>query len=366
MTYLKARQYVAWGGILIWMVVAAALWGLSYRDLWPEALDQRLSAVGLLMALQIGVGLPLDWLGGYWLPHRYARSEISLGEWFISWAKAAVAQALLMGLLVLVLMGATAWLGWLGALGWLAISMLLLLGFQFYLHLGLTWHPHLMENNQGRLLFLVRQKDRTFTGGIYGIPGKESIVYPEYWRDRFPEAVNRLLVARRHGAVNTGAHGRGVLLALGWNLLLFAAAVYLSPEMPSQGHGLLGTVGAFTLLSVLTPLLPLPWLSRRAVYEMDRWTYYQRMNPDDLRRSIELTHRLREDTGEEKLPLSRWMSTPSRARREAHFASQKAVQGAWQASRQANFASWAGFNLLNRSWPDQLGRPELWVFPPVD
>lgn len=366
MTYLKARQRIAWIGILIWTGVCGFLLWQGYQGSQMEWEPTRLTATLVLMALMVLVSLPMDWLGGYWLVHRYSRSSIKAGEWWLGWAKAATIQSLIMGLNLLVLGAATVWLGWLGALGWLFISMMIFLGFQFYLHVAMTWQPHVMENNQGRLLFVVDTADRTFTGGIFGIPGKESIVYPKYWQERFGKSVNQLLIARRHGAVNIGSHGRGVLLAIGWNLGLFALAMFLSPELPSTGLGLISTVAIFSLLNLLTQLFPLPAISRSAVYQLDLWTYQKKMNPDDLRKSMEVTHRLREDLGEENLPLSRWAATPTRAMRDQHFSRQKPVKGAWQASRQANFTSWAGFNLLNRVWPDQLGRPDVWVFPPVD
>ncbi len=365
MNYLKSRLRVSMLGVVAWLLLSAAMVYLSFHPSseWPQTSSMAL--IGGLVGMFLLFGLPVDFLAGYWLPRRFARQQQEVKEWLISWSKAATIQGIFLWLNLGMMVAMSAWLGWIGSIGWFFLSMMLLVGFQFYLHIGLTWARHEMENNQGRLLFVVEHQDRSFTGGIYGLPGKESIVYPRYWRERFPDGANRLLVARRHGAVNTGSHGRGVLLGFGSNLLCFGLALFLSPAPLHQFPGLLGVIGIFSLLAALNQLL-LAKLSRRGVFELDRWTYFKKMDPDDLRASIEWTHRLQEDQGDAKLPWESWTPTPSRKAREQMFSSQREVKGAWQAAKYASFSSWAGFNLLNRAWPDQVGRPELWVFGPVD
>jgi hypothetical protein len=356
-------------GWLARLLIGAFCAALALTDLspWLAALaPQPMLAALLLVGVWTLGSLPLDWLGGYWLPQRHARSQDTLLTWLGRWGRAGLTQGTFYVLNLTMLSLMSGWLGWLGALGWLLISMLLLLGFQFYLHLGLTWATHRLENDQGRLLFVVAHHDRGFTGGIYGLPGKESIVYPQYWRERLREPVNQFLINRRHGAINTGAHGRGVLLALGWNLLLFAGALVLSGSLPDSSQGLLQTVSWYSLLSLLSGIGLLPWLSRRGSYEVDRWTYQQGLDPDLLREGLAQTERLRDAPSAGPATWAIWQSVPSQAQRERRFASQQPLQGAWQATRQAIFASWAGGNLLSRSLPEQIGRPELWVFLPGD
>lgn len=360
MSYARARILLGLLSLsLLALACATLLWPPVYTGV---ATWSRPATVGLLVGGWLLLTLPFDWLGGYWLPTRYARSALSLGQWLVAWGRASLTQGAFFFLNLSALSAMTDWLGWLGAMGWLFLSMLLLLGFQVYLHIGLTWTGHQVENDQGRLLFVLAHQDRGFTGGIFGLPGKESIVFPAYWRTRFRAPVHQLLINRRHGAINTGAHGRGVLLAVGWNLLLFAAALLLSGTLPATSGGLLQTVGGYSLLSLLSAVGPLPWLSRRGVYEIDRWTYYKGMDPDLLREGMAATHRLRED--EAGTALTR--AVPTQAMREAQFVQQQPMRGAWQATRQALFTSWAGGNLLCRSFPVQLGRPELWVFLPGD
>lgn len=366
MSYARARFMLGWLARLLGGAVSVALVlpGVS-RSLATLA-PQPITAAALLVGAWWLWSFPLDWLGGHWLPRQHARSHESLAAWLSRWGRAVVAQGLFYLLNLYLLSVMTGWLGWPGALGWLFVSMVLLLGFQVYLHVGLTWASHRYENHRGRLLFVMQHQDRGFTGGIFGLPGKESIVYPQYWRERLRDPVNQFLINRRHGAINTGAHGRGVLLAFGWNLLLFAAALFLSTEGPDTSTGLVQTVGWYSLLSLLSSVGLLPWLSRRGSYEIDRWTYQQGLDPDLLREGMAQTERLREAPRSGLIRGWGGPSVPTQAQRERHFASQRPVRGAWQAYGQAIFTSWAGGNLMSRALPEQLGRPELWVFPPGD
>jgi hypothetical protein len=366
MPYARARTLIGLIALLILALFCLSVTLPVVSTALTQISPQPAVALALLLGGWLLISLPLDWVGGYWLPARYARSQASAGQWMLNWAKASLTQTSFFYLNLLALSAMTNWLGFVGAIGWMCLSMVILLGFQFYLHVGITWAAHRLENDQGRLLFVVDHADRSFTGGIFGLPGKESIVYPRYWRDRFRAPVNRMLINRRHGAINTGAHGRGVMLAFGWNLLLFAGAMLLSRALPNTVVGLCQTIGWYSLLSLLSTIGLLPWLSRRGVYEVDRWTYFKGLDPDLLREGMAETHRLREDLDRSAFSRTFTHSVPTLAMREQHFVSQQPLRGAWQATRQAVFTSWAGGNLLCRSLPEQLGRPELWVFLPGD
>jgi len=365
MTYFRARTFLG----AIQTLVMMALCGLLIWQL-PEMSSLGQLSSELLTALWVGgyllISLPFDFMGGYLLPQRFSRKHLELTPWLVGWVKAVAVQGIFLWGNAMLLQSMTRWLGWGGALSWVAFAMVILIGFQFYLHLGMNWAGHTVENNQGRLLFLTEHQDNSFTGGIFGLPGKESIVYPADWQEKFPDKVNKLLIARRHGAVNTGTHGRGVILAFLWNIALFGLALFLTPGIPIGGTGFILTASIFTLLSSLSLIGPLPLMSRRGVHEIDRWTYFKGMDADILRESMALTHRLQEDTIDTPLPRAVWQATPTLAVRKETFGQQKGFKGAWQAMRQALFASWAGGNLLNRTLPDQIGRPELWVFHPGD
>ena len=311
--------------------------------------------------------LPLEWVGGYRLPAQKGRIQGSGLHWAGKWLRAATVQGLLYWLIGLSVYYITAWLGFWGGVGWVFILMLLITGFQLYIALAIAPIKMQSTSHRGRLLFYLDSADKRFTGGIYGVPGQESIVLPTYWKERFSAAVQDILLARRHGAINTGSHGRGVFLAIAWNTAGFALSAWLSTGGPGTVAGLLETSCWFTLFSLLAHAGPLPWLSRRAVLEIDRWVYYKGFDADALRDSFTQTHRLQEEYAEAAPVLSRWSRAfPTLEMRQENLRTQAPIKGGWQASRHAVYASWAGLNLLARTQAYHLGLPELWVFQPGD
>ncbi|GAB4411097.1 MAG: hypothetical protein OHK0039_15980 [Bacteroidia bacterium] len=368
MSYTRARfrlgllaQFVLAGGCVVAMV-----------GLWPTAADAQTDipagiVLGLFVLGYMLAALPFDWLGGYYLPQRHGRSGETAARWWLAWIRGAGLQAAYFWLAGYALLLATDWLGLPGAIGCVFVQMLLLTGFQLYVARGVAHLPMDDTADRGRFVFYLDSPDRSFTGGIYGIPGIESIVLPTYWRTRFPERVQEVFLARRHGAINAGSHGRGVLLAILWNTLLFALAAWLVPGGPATVAGLLCTSLLFSLLSLLGSVGLLPWLSRRAVFEIDRWVFYKGLDADALRASFEATHRLQEDLGDGGVPVPlALLSFPTLEMRRSQLASQRDLKGAWQVGRHARYTSWAGLNLLARTPAYLLGRPSLWVFLPGD
>ncbi|WNJ21109.1 hypothetical protein [Pontibacter sp. G13] len=337
----------------------------SQLDLWAGSLSMPV-AWALLIVGFVLVSLPFDLIGGYILPHKFGRTTETLGEWVIGMLRGVGVQGFYFFIQGLILSWIGGWLGPWGAVGWVAISMILLTGLQFYiarLVYGFEWR---MESHQGRWVYFFDSQDRAFSGGVCGFPGKESIVIPEYWVQRFPAAVTKMMITRRIGAIQSGSHGRGIGVAYIVNLLAFTGAVFLSPLPLTTLGGLVATVCIFAGFSALAMVGLIPWLSRKGVFEIDRWVYYKRVDIDALRESFDLTHRLQEDMGGKSPVAAVLTSVPTQSMRQAYLQSQAPVKGAWQASRHAIFTSWAGINLLARASYLNQGRPALWVFLPGD
>ncbi len=367
MTYALARIWLGSITILLWAGISVTcLWlgcGSSVLD------DLPLTGPSFVLLLALGhllLSLPLDWVGGQWLPEKHGQPRDGSRLWWRKWIRASLVQAILFGLLGCWLLLVGQYLGRLGSVGGMALTMLILAGMQVWVaRASLNWETFL-DNSKGKRVFYLDNTDPGFTGGISGIPGMEVLVLPKKWRDRMTEKMLKVLLARRHGAIQTIAHARGFLVAFLWNVAAFAVAVFLSPEGTSTGAGLIQTVAGFSLLSLLGSGWVLPWLSRRAVWEIDRWVFYRGGDADVLRQSFSETF----PAGEIPARIAPWLSLvvamPYPQSRLDHLATQLAYRGAWHSARQATFFSWAGLNLFTRAYPTLVGLPERWVFLPGD
>ena len=369
MTYTRSRIWLGSLNVGFWLLAS----GLGLLFGFPEAYTQFLAPLpglaqwAVFVLIYVLLSFPFDWIGGHRLPYAHGRSQDSFGRWLGKWARGAGIHAAILWLTGIMLWGASLWLGILGGLGWMAIMMLLLTGFQLFLAQGMATLPETIESNRGRWIFYVESEDRGFTGGVYGVPGKENIILPQYWKRKFDKKVNSALLARRHGAIITGSHGRGIGSAVLVNLALLGIALWLSPDGAASISGLVRTSLTYTLLFGLALVGPFPWLSRRGVFEVDRWSYHKGVDGDALRESFQVTDRLREDPSRDVPLIGKWLvSVPDEKMRLQNLQTQKPKKGAWQATRHAVFTSWAGVNLLSRAMHYHIGRPDLWVFLPGD
>lgn len=368
MSYARSRTQVS----TLNLSVLSLLMLVSLIFHGPSQLEARTSdwpvAVAILAVLGAYVlfSLPFDYLGGYVLPAKHGMTTDNGLGWLGKWARGAAVHLLLLFVsgYGMILMGQ--WVGSWGIIGWMAILMVLLSGFQYYLAMAVGGFRASYESDLARPVVILEHDEKAFTGGIGGLPGKESIVLPAYWRKRFSERVFNVLLARRHGAINTGSHGRGIIGAFLWNGLLFGLAVFLSHKNTGTVGGWAQTISYFSLFSLLSLWGPLPELSRRAVWELDRWIFYQGFDADALRESFALTSRLQPESPSPGSFLTRFQPLPAESVRQAQFAAQPDVKGAWHIATQVVFLSWAGSNLLARSGRSALGKPALWVFLPGD
>jgi len=84
-------------------------------------------------ALYIIIGFPLDVWGGYIVPKRYNRTSISFVNWLAKWCRGTLLHATYLWLASLALYRVGIHLGFWGVVAFVAIHMLLLTRFQFFL-----------------------------------------------------------------------------------------------------------------------------------------------------------------------------------------------------------------------------------------
>ena len=358
-----------WAGIsaiLFWTVlIVVFLWlGLNTKTFTRQPLHDWTWLL-LLSGGHLLLSLPFDWLGGVYLPNRYQQYRNIETGWWKRWARAAVVQAFFYLLFGLWLLTLGRYLGPVGTIGGMALVMLLLVGLQVWVARATVSWESFFDNHKGKLVIYLVNNDPGFTGGISGIPGMEVFIVPDMWRQSMSEKMLKVIQGRRHGALQTLAHAKGFLLAFVWTLLSFAVAVLLVPGGTGTGPGLVMTVALFSVISFAGSTILLSWISRMAVWEIDRWVFYRGGDADVIRQSFEFT-----TVKEEQLDLPRWQESlvamPGPASRAEHMARQKNQKGAWNARHQSVFMAWAGLSLFSRALPAVLGKPERWVFLPGD
>jgi hypothetical protein len=212
----------------------------------------------------------------------------------------------------------------------------------------------------------------TFDGGFVGgwlgaLPGRAVLWVPASWLT-MPRPALVAALARRRATLALGLHGRGVLLAVGWNALGLALALVAPGADARTAAGLL-TVVAWATLWSFVGLLVLPTPSRRAVHVGDRAAAASH-GAAGLREAIVwLDVRQDDEPARPRGVETVFHPVPARTLRLA------ALDGAYtppttlaahQAARHALYLAWALLSPLSRAVHCNVGRPALWVVWPGD
>ncbi len=382
MNYARARLWLGISGVGTAVVITAGmlLWGLPAR--WfPTTLSwSRADGSGLLGFL-VGfllVMMPFDLLGGFVLPRRFGKSTSSfrqfLGQWFVG----VLWQTALFGFTAVAILTAGRRWGLLGALVVVTALMVCYVLLQARLAGRLTrsverrpeppleaaWQQ-LADWGYGRLpTVVVDHTDQGFTGGIVGLPGRETIVLPRLWAESLSVPQMAVVLARRVEAVVSGQRTRGLCVALSWTLLGFAAAAVLPTAGVRSVAQLIATCCGFTCWTFLG-LLVLPTISRRASFAIDRQVIRAGVTTEELDRTLVSLDRLQDDEPQRPgMVETIFHPVPSVHNRLALKAADEF--GAWHVARMTLFLSWSCLGLLSRAVHCNAGRPELWVMLPTD
>ncbi len=338
MTYAQARLCLGIAGVGLWVTLSAV--GLSMASFgWREFL-------GVYLLGQF----PLDYLGGYWLPLRYGRR--TEGRFWRPYLRGVAVQTLLL----MAFGGLILMLGEWGGRGPVLVGQLCLM-------------LAMLEGQAGLARGLVGElgEDLGYTGGIAGLPRREVIVVPIAWDAGAGSAGLRTVVyQRRRAAIESGSRTRGVWLAIGWNLCGFQLASWLPGAGVAEEGALVRTALGFALWSFLGVLL-LPTVSRWGVFEVDQAAKRFGLREPDFSEAVRELDRRQDDEPRRAAGVEAiFHPLPGVESRIAHFGDERAAFGAWNAARYALFLAWPCLGLLSRAVHCNVGRPELWVFLPVE
>ena len=380
MTYGRARLWLGITGVgsLVLIATVALSVGLPQSMLESKpGLGQReflqLAAVTGLFMLWL---TPLDFLGGFFLPKKFDKSDDSFGEWLRYYTAAALFQGLLFVFFGSMIILVSQTYGPLGGL--IAIGLFMIACFVVRNRL-ILYRESKSEASAEKLLdaigmiqswqifvprtVVVEHKDNGFTGGVIGLGKNAKIVIPKAWLSFTTEEL-ATAIARRAFAVGSGSYMRGLALAFVWNLAGFLLCSFLPGADLATVAGLVTTLCGFTLWSFLG-LLTLPTVSRNASLKIDQALVNQGMPLELISNTASSMDQLQDDEPERpRLIETIFHPVPSvngRGRNEP-------VTGiaAWNVARTTLFFSWACLGFLSRSVHCNVGRPELWTMLPTD
>lgn len=219
---------------------------------------------------------------------------------------------------------------------------------------------------------LVHTDQRTFSGGIVGLPGFEKIVIPKWWIADFSAEQLRAALARRSLIITSGGRLRGVMLALVFTsigLLLAASVTTLHFALPLNSAAGVVTMSALFTIWSFFGLLVLPQFSHAGVYEADRLALEAGMDKEVLLQAmVKIDGHLEDEQERSPAVDTIFHPVPTIAHRLSALASSSKCkqQGAWQTARYAVFLSVIGLSLLGRAVHCNAGKPELWAMLPAD
>lgn len=342
---------------------------------WPTQvfgsfnLDLASDLQGLLwiVALYAAIHIPLDYIGGYWLPCHFSRQCLMFSFFASQYIRGLLVQALFLIVSGLVLLQVGRLGGRPAVLGLLLLVMLVMIEGQAWLaRLVAGLRISGLESVNGQKVVMVSGMDAGFAGGLVGLPGRERHIVPSLWQRVLPKGVLDLEVERRSAALKTGSRLRGLALAILFNL----AGFYFASLLPSAGvttlPELFTTALGFTLWSFIG-LLILPTLSRRGVFELDQFARANGMSDTNFALTVRELDQLQDDEPSRTPGVETvFHPVPNVESRIARFRSGLRTTGAWNAARYALYLSWPCLGFLNRAVHCNSGRPELWVMLPVD
>lgn len=379
MSYGRARLWLGITGVGSLVVVAATalISGLPHRfSSEPTFRSQEVLQLVACIAAYLLWLAPMDFLGGFWLPKRFSKSDVGFGHWLQRYWTAASFQALLFLVFGSLIILSSQSFGILGSLT--AISVFIIAGVSIR-NVLITSRACRSKGVADRILeacdlarswqisvprtVVVEHDDVGFTGGIIGTGRNATIVIPKAWLSFTIEEL-ATVVARRSLAISTGSYTRGLIVAFGWNFVGF----FLCSLIPAGGvasvSGLVATVCGFTLWSFLG-LLILPTVSRNASLMIDYELVQHGVPTHWISSTASTLDQLQDDEPDRpRLIETIFHPVPSvnarnRPERVKGFA-------AWNVARTTLFFSWACLGFLSRSVHCNLGRPELWTMLPTD
>ncbi len=380
MSYARARLWLGITGVgsLVTFACISLMIGLPeflFADQsrsWSSDLLQLVALTGVFMLWL----LPFDFLGGFFLPGKYEKSNQTFSSWAGRYLIATFSQALIFVLFGFLIISLSRAFGQVGGITTVCLGMIVCLLFRDWIFQRRSIR---LESSSRQLLeamqlvrswqiplprtFVVSHEDIGFTGGIIGFGNRAQIVIPKAWLS-FTREQLAAAIARRAMAIHRGSYSRGLVLAFAWNMVGFLLCSWGFGVSSTSVEELFTICCGFTFWSFLG-LLTLPTLSRNASLNIDKQLLKQGVSTALISDTA-----LQMDRFQDEEPRrSRWIETifhpvPNVSSRN----SGKATSGlaAWNVARTTLFFSWACLGFLSRSVHCNVGRPELWTMLPSD
>lgn len=335
----------------------------------PSMLEDAVGSYGAVVvffAAFAGLHTGFDILGGRVLPRRAGRSSPEIGRFAVGLARGVAVHTSVLVLVGVMMLGAT---GAVGRWGFVLVGI----GAMVVMLMARSVIARLVAGvrieDEGSLegCRFASARDEGFTGGVLGMVRARAVVLPLAWREALPERVLGVVAHRRRLAVSSGAWARGRAAAVGFTVVGLLVAAFSVP-----GGWVGGSAGVIVFSLVFTlwsfgGLLVLPTLSRRASRSLDRAVLAAGVGADELTAAAQALDRLQDDEPRRPGWIERiFHPIPSVAARASWAAGGGGSPGAWDVARTTIFLSWAGLGLLSRSVHCNCGRPDLWVFLPVE
>lgn len=216
----------------------------------------------------------------------------------------------------------------------------------------------------GSTVLNVDSVDPSFTGGIRGIGSSAIVLLPTRWKADLTDTQFKTVLERRLWEIESFFPMRSFLIVLFWNLLgCGIGSVSLgmpdrSPEAALLLQGCWMTVWAFL------GLLLLPTVSRSSVFAADRAASSRGTDVADW---IRLFPSITGEDGNARKMIQRiFYPIPSTEERLRQLNDRSLYPTLGNVARTNLFLSLGTMTLLGRCVHCNVGRPELWVYPPSD
>ncbi|MEM6690229.1 MAG: hypothetical protein AAF664_12420 [Planctomycetota bacterium] len=384
MTYARARLLLGMFGVgTIVLASAALLWLGIPLDVLPGSASwssNDFTSLLMLVGILIAALFPLDFAGGFLLPNLWRPDSLSFGKFLAGWFRGAVSQAFLFTTISLFVLAWGRSAGLLGAMLAIGIVAFLLVSLQFPIARAVGGLRRLSTSDstnveraqaivatwgwQSRPVAVLTHHDIGFTGGVVGLPGRETIVLPSAMLSSLSVDQLAIVIARRCEAIQSGSRTRGLILAFAWVVAGFALSAILPGAGVHSVAALTMTCLGFTLWT-FAGLLTLPTLSRQASHAIDGKLVRSGIAFDDFERTLRTLDTWQDDEPRRSALIETiFHPVPSVENRRASVTVSSPV--AWHAARMTLFVSWACMGMLVRAVHCNVGRPELWVLLPTD
>lgn len=352
----RNRLVLGISNVGVWVCFSALVLVLHPMPEAPPVSRNMLLKLAFGMA---GIQCLLDWIGGAVLMPDPGRAGAGF---FIAWLRGLFVHSLLMGAV-----GSLGYWsfrvtgGFLMSVAFASAGLFLFRSWIFRAVSGARIDP---AEDAGLSFGSVDASDPSFTGGDCVSELKPGPLLPAAWRKQMASAVFQTAVFRRRWQMENYAAFRAFLLVLLWNLAgCWLGDTLLTIHVRAWDTALLLHSSWMTIWGFLS-LLTLPSLSRSTVFGADRAAKDAGL---DIRSWIQGFPLM---TGEDGNPNAFWQRIfyPIPSARERLLAldlpAPHRIFGS--VARTNLFLSLATLTILGRCVHCNVGRPELWVFPPVD